>query len=1109
MKRSNYLRITVIFLAAIIFVSSIPSFSIPNLGRIKNPFSQTLQSFAESPPAWANTTSLPAHRGAAGTAFYLCTPTNTGQGSGATNYCLGYNSTSGVPGDEFFSSTMSSTGLGSWTRLASDAVGVQLGNTELFFYTGSVMVVGGLSGGNGLTNVYSYNGAWHSNTSYPDIQYALGCASTTGLALCVGGDQGGVLTKAAYNWNGTKWSSKHQYPIGIYSTQCVGYSGDIYCMGGRTNASNTKNTYYTADGITWTATTSLPAGFTTLPSLPNGGPFCTEDQGYVYCLDGAATPLLFYAQLSGSGIGAWSQATNAPQKLASGYDVSSLFSYDNAAGALFACHASSSASGTSVCEFSTPNFTFTETLVCKLLSTGGSAETVTLSGAASPSPATASCSTGAGSSNSITVNPSAALTATVAADLTNSRYRGNASWTSGTSYTFTTGSSAEQKTLYNYQELQNTYAMNPSSPSKWDQGYTKNPTGTVLGAASTNICTITLANGGGSANCAGWADNNTAASLPSSFSALAGSWVGTAPTSFTDISGGNTRTVNYAQQSSLTITNPQGLAIKKTNGGVTSTVTSTSFTVDYGSSLSVSSLNNQIATYTVTSSEYVYEESSQGFVVLSNTSIASLTYDGTSAVLSWICTAACSTSDFIPSGFINNIQTTSSGTISVTGSILSLSGNSQLSVTFQGNGIGQNTPPIVLGGGGTSAATTQSIQTTTGPEDIIPGVDALGSCTSIPVTNTTTVTSLRTVTYTSAGSATTYTTRIHVDRDDDPLADRNKADRDDFNQVISQGPGQNVTTTLTQSQTATITYQSASCSFTTVTTSMSVNLTTSVQTNSTMPHPHPAIPPGQSNSTNWAGYVVQSYGITDVKGSFIIPQISCASGGYIALWAGIDGYTSATVEQGGVLGQCQLGNPSYYAWFEFYPSPVTQIVGMTVTPGDKMFIEVSYQSPNFLVNVQDISRNESYSTLQQVANASMNSAEWITEAPSSNGVLPLAAFGKDYNGLNYTGIPTSDFVTVNGSALQIGYHPSIAVTLVEMFAGQNQIIAYPSPLTSDQGSFIVYGTAVFTTELVGYLPWLAIILIIIGVIYFSRKKNARNKLMPSVHSSKGLRILGR
>jgi len=45
------------------------------------------------------------------------------------------------------------------------------------------------------------------------------------------------------------------------------------------------------------------------------------------------------------------------------------------------------------------------------------------------------------------------------------------------------------------------------------------------------------------------------------------------------------------------------------------------------------------------------------------------------------------------------------------------------------------------------------------------------------------------------------------------------------------------------------------------------------------------------------------------------------------------------VEQTGTDFDCVGKNPSYYAWYEFYPNPSFEISGLTITPGDHMTAE--------------------------------------------------------------------------------------------------------------------------------------------------------------------------
>ncbi|MCI4335328.1 MAG: G1 family endopeptidase [Thermoplasmata archaeon] len=178
---------------------------------------------------------------------------------------------------------------------------------------------------------------------------------------------------------------------------------------------------------------------------------------------------------------------------------------------------------------------------------------------------------------------------------------------------------------------------------------------------------------------------------------------------------------------------------------------------------------------------------------------------------------------------------------------------------------------------------------------------------------------------------------------------------------------------------------------------------------------------GNVTSSNWAGFAVTSTAnsVTDVKGSWVQPKIVGTCGvlatQYSSFWVGIDGYSSTTVEQIGTEADCVLGTTSYYAWYEFYPNPSHTISSLTITPGDKIFGEVSWTGTQFNLTLKDTTTTHSFSITGKVTGASRDSAEWIAEAPSTvSGVLPLADFGVVYWGHVHTGIRATCTATIGG-----------------------------------------------------------------------------------------------
>ena len=221
-------------------------------------------------------------------------------------------------------------------------------------------------------------------------------------------------------------------------------------------------------------------------------------------------------------------------------------------------------------------------------------------------------------------------------------------------------------------------------------------------------------------------------------------------------------------------------------------------------------------------------------------------------------------------------------------------------------------------------------------------------------------------------------------------------------------------------------------------------------------------------SLNWAGYVdvFNKAGIVrSVNASWIVPSVSCSKQTTdVAVWVGIDGYNDNTVEQTGILVQCQAGKAYYYAWYEFYPaSPVYAPSSDVVKPGDKMVGWVVYNpsTGEFRTVLVDVTEHWNYtSPWTSVSGAEDDSAEWIVERPAVGGSLTqLADFGKAYFNALYTGILPAGGVYVvltNGSSGNISSFNYVELIMVN---NKGSILAQPSPLASDGASFYVcYGS---------------------------------------------------
>jgi hypothetical protein len=157
-----------------------------------------------------------------------------------------------------------------------------------------------------------------------------------------------------------------------------------------------------------------------------------------------------------------------------------------------------------------------------------------------------------------------------------------------------------------------------------------------------------------------------------------------------------------------------------------------------------------------------------------------------------------------------------------------------------------------------------------------------------------------------------------------------------------------------------------------------------------------------TSSLNWAGFVdtKTSSKYTKITGSWTEPKGTCGSATSLAVfWTGIDGFSrnSSTVEQDGTLIQCQNGTPTYFSWWEMFPSNNIQAVSTAVRPGDKITSSVTRSGTKYTLKLTDSTHPAaSFSTTQTCAATSCvdSSAEWIAEAPSSGTtILPLTNFG--------------------------------------------------------------------------------------------------------------------
>lgn len=208
------------------------------------------------------------------------------------------------------------------------------------------------------------------------------------------------------------------------------------------------------------------------------------------------------------------------------------------------------------------------------------------------------------------------------------------------------------------------------------------------------------------------------------------------------------------------------------------------------------------------------------------------------------------------------------------------------------------------------------------------------------------------------------------------------------------------------------------------------------------------------SSTNWSGYADSGApdSFSTVSGSWVEPSATCGSGvSLAAFWVGLDGISSSdpTVEQAGTLIECMGRTPSYFDWWETYPSNAVQLENI-VAPGDVISAQVTYNG-SYSMSVTDSSNAGAGFAVSAPCGAAQcqnESAEWIAEAPCCK------AGSKVYNLANFSDWrATNSETTYNGTLGNITSSPTIFE--ISMIDSSKAVKAQPTPLKNAGASFKV------------------------------------------------------
>jgi Peptidase A4 family len=204
-------------------------------------------------------------------------------------------------------------------------------------------------------------------------------------------------------------------------------------------------------------------------------------------------------------------------------------------------------------------------------------------------------------------------------------------------------------------------------------------------------------------------------------------------------------------------------------------------------------------------------------------------------------------------------------------------------------------------------------------------------------------------------------------------------------------------------------------------------------------------------SDNWSGYAdvaCSTCAVRYVAASFTLPSVNCAGspdGAAVSSWVGLDGVTSSTVEQIGTVAACSGGTPSYFAFYEMFPSAPAAFSG--VNPGDAISVNVYFNATThrWQLGLTDLTSGGQVATAQTCPSGSVcrnSSAEVITEAPFStttNATVPLARFGQ----ANYEAVQVTSRNGTRGALTSNGLWTTDSITMVN---GSGATKAAPGPV---------------------------------------------------------------
>ncbi|EHK19259.1 uncharacterized protein TRIVIDRAFT_58943 [Trichoderma virens Gv29-8] len=178
-----------------------------------------------------------------------------------------------------------------------------------------------------------------------------------------------------------------------------------------------------------------------------------------------------------------------------------------------------------------------------------------------------------------------------------------------------------------------------------------------------------------------------------------------------------------------------------------------------------------------------------------------------------------------------------------------------------------------------------------------------------------------------------------------------------------------------------------------------------------------------ATSPNWAGVAISQTGVTEVSGTFTVPQPKLPAGGdpsvsYCGVaWVGIDGWTNGDLIQTGVLWCITEGETFWDPWYEYLPGAITIYEGVTVSAGSVVTVTATKTGTNSGVTTLTVDGiTVSHTFTGENFSLPGTSAEWIVEDYEYSVAGPPFVPFADFGSVTFTGATA----VVNGATITPG-----------------------------------------------------------------------------------------